>query len=272
MPELPEVETVVRGIRPHLLNQRIVSALTFSDTVLGSSTVGGFTTLCGKIVQSVTRRGKYVVITLEDIALLVHLRMTGRLYVTASYTPLEADRWLRATITLENGQELRFSDSRRFGRVYLTHDVAIFTQHLGAEPLEESFTFSQFEACLAGRHRAIKPLLLDQSVIAGIGNIYADESLHHAHIHPLRLADSLTTPERHALYTWIRAVLQQGIAEEGASINWYRKPDGEKGNAQSHFYAYGRTGQPCKTCGTPIEKIRVAQRGTHYCPHCQPHA
>jgi formamidopyrimidine-DNA glycosylase len=143
---------------------------------------------------------------------------------------------------------------------------------LGPEPLDDSFTADVFRARMKGRSTALKALLLDQSFIAGVGNIYADEALFRAKLHPLRRADTLTKAEAAALHATVQAVLREGIDHEGASVNWYRKPDGTTGEAQRHFYVYGREGEPCLMCGAPLHKIRVAQRGTHFCPTCQPEA
>jgi formamidopyrimidine-DNA glycosylase len=207
---------------------------------------------------------------LDHDFLVVHLKMTGRLYVTAADAIYDADRWLRLHLDLDNGLQLRFSDPRKFGRVYLTGDLATITGALGPEPLADDFSPADFVARLAGRRRCLKALLLDQGFIAGVGNIYADEALHRAGLHPLRRADTLTTDEATRLYHSIRAALSDGITHEGASINWYRKPDGTRGESQNHFFVYGRDGQPCRACGHPIDKIRVAQRGTHFCRVCQP--
>ena len=186
---------------------------------------------------------------------------------------MTADKWVHFRLQLDKGKQLRFSDARKFGRVYLTdnHSESI-TGHLGPEPLADDFTLADFQQRLQNRHKIIKALLLDQTFIAGVGNIYADEALHRAGIHPLRQAHMISTQRTNAtrLYETVRAALQAGIEHEGASVNWYRKPDGTQGNSQKHFYVYGRTGEPCQTCGHPIEKIRVAQRGTHFCPVCQP--
>jgi len=140
---------------------------------------------------------------------------------------------------------------------------------LGPEPLADDFTLDAFRACFARRKGALKPLLLNQAVVAGVGNIYADEALHRARLHPLRRADTLSEDETAALYTALRQVLADGIAREGASVNWYRKPDGTKGNAQTGLQVYGHAGEPCPRCGTPILKTVVGQRGTHLCPACQ---
>jgi formamidopyrimidine-DNA glycosylase len=272
MPELPEVETVARSIRPHVLNKRIVGALVYAPkTVQLPAQVTAFQGgLLNNAFTDVTRRAKYVVMTLErGQTLLIHLRMTGRLYVTASRTPFEDDRWIRASITFADGDELRFSDPRRFGRMALVDDPNIVLGGLGPEPLDDSFTPEAFAQRLQRHKRGIKATLLDQAVIAGVGNIYADEALFRARIHPLRASNSLSQAEALALYHAVRGALQDGIIRQGASIQWYRTPDGERGMAQDNFAVYGRDGQACPVCGTIISKIRVAQRGTHFCPACQ---
>lgn len=270
MPELPEVETVVRGLRGPLVGRTIQSIWYDQAKVIHQPSLEEFTArIRGQTVQKVTRRAKYIVCQLDHDLLVVHLKMTGRLYVVADDAETEADRWLRFRAQLDNRQQLRFSDSRRFGRVYLAGDMMEIAPDLGPEPLEDDFTGQSFQERLSGRTRIIKALLLDQSFIAGVGNIYADEALHRAGIHPLRTADSLSKTEVVRLYEMVRTVLREGIDYEGASINWYRKPDGTTGEAHEHFYVYDREGQPCLTCGHPIEKIRVAQRGTHFCPQCQ---
>jgi formamidopyrimidine-DNA glycosylase len=207
---------------------------------------------------------------LDHDYLAVHLKMTGRLYVADQEAQFDADRWVHFRLDLDQGKQLRFSDSRKFGRIYLTSDLADITGQLGPEPLEDEFTVEELYRCLGGRKRGIKPLLLDQSVIAGVGNIYADEALFRARIHPLTPANRLTKDDLTRLHEAIRHVLQMGIQYEGASINWYRKPDGTMGESQEHFLAYDREGEPCVVCGTIMQKIRVAQRGTHICPVCQP--
>jgi formamidopyrimidine-DNA glycosylase len=271
MPELPEVETTVRGIRP------LLEGRTIQDTWLdwpGTLVTPDFTIfrdrISGQRIQHVTRRAKYVVIHLEADILLVHLKMTGRLYVVPDDAEDYADQWVRLGLQLDNAQQLRFSDSRKFGRVYLVEDAEIVTGKLGPEPLEDDFTLEIFRERLARRKGVIKPLLLNQTFVAGLGNIYADESLHLAHILPWRKANSLTDEEIAALWQSIRQTLADGIAREGASVNWYRKPDGTKGTAQDGLYAYGQVGQICRTCHNGIiEKTVIGQRGTHYCPNCQ---
>jgi formamidopyrimidine-DNA glycosylase len=269
MPELPEVETVVRGLREPLVGRSVRDVWTDWPKVMRPFDPATFTArIQGQTVRAVNRRAKYIICELDHDVLAVHLKMTGRLYVARSIPP--EDRWVHLQLTLDNGYSLYFSDARRFGRVFLAARFDEIAPDLGPEPLTDDFTVDVLRERLKGRHRAIKALLLDQSFIAGVGNIYADECLHRAGIHPLRHADSLNEDEIARLYHTIRATLNDGITHEGASVNWYRKPDGEKGNSQNHFYVYDREGEPCLTCGQPIHKIRVAQRGTHFCPNCQP--
>ncbi len=271
MPELPEVETVVRGLRLPLIGRTVQSmSYDWAKTIHSPAPEEFAARIAGQTFRGVERRAKYIIAALDYDYLIVHLKMTGRLYVTPSEAVHDADRWVHFRLGLDEGQELRFSDSRKFGKVYLTDDPEKITGGLGPEPLTDIFTEAAFRERLHGRSKNIKALLLDQTFIAGVGNIYADESLFRAGIHPLRRSDELSTDEISRLYNTVRAALNAGIDYEGASINWYRKPDGTKGSSQDHFYVYGRDGQPCVNCGSTIEKMRVAQRGTHYCPTCQP--
>ncbi len=270
MPELPEVETVVRGLREPLVGRRITGMWHDWQRTIHSPAPDEFAArVAGQIVRSLDRRGKYILIHLEHDTLVIHLKMSGRLYVAAADARHAADRWVHVRFDLDQGQ-LRFSDVRKFGRVYLTDDVAALLGHLGPEPLGDNFTIAGFRAGLRGRRLAIKARLLQQEFVAGVGNIYADEALFRAGIHPARPAESLTDDEAARLHGTLREALQTGIQHEGASINWYRKPDGDKGSSQNHFFVYGRAEQPCLHCGAQINKIRVAQRGTHFCPDCQP--
>jgi formamidopyrimidine-DNA glycosylase len=273
MPELPEVETVVRGLRGPLVGQQIVSVAYEKSSVIRWPSAEEFTArVSGQHVRAIDRRAKYILCRLDDGILAVHLKMTGRLYVAHQPATEESgeDRWIRIQFPLANGQHLYFSDARRFGGVFYIHDIAEIAPRLGPEPLEDDFTPAVLAERIHGRNRQIKALLLEQSFIAGVGNIYADESLFAAKIHPLRRADTLTKAEIKRLHGTIRDALNSGIEHEGASVNWYRKPDGTQGESQNHFAVYDREGEPCLRCGTPIVKIRVAQRGTHFCPHCQP--
>jgi len=271
MPELPEVETVVRGIKPSLVGRRVEEMWHDWDKTIHSPTPDEFAArIVGQRFQNVRRRAKYIICELDNDFLVIHLKMTGRLYVVPAENDYDADKWVHFRLQLDDGTQLRFSDMRKFGKVYLTNDIKTITGKLGPEPLEDSFSLDVFEERLAGRSKMIKPLLLDQTFVAGVGNIYADESLHMAGIHPKRRSNSLTDDEVQALHGTVRAALQKGIDQEGASFSWYRKPDGEPGAMHKHFLVFRREGEPCYNCGTMVEKIRVAQRGTHFCPACQP--
>lgn len=271
MPELPEVETVVRHIRPSLIGRTIGAMWYDWPRTIHTPPPSDFAArIAGQSVAAVRRRAKYIICELTHDLLVVHLKMTGRLYVADADDDHAADRWVHFRLDLDDGRQLRFSDSRKFGRVYLVTDFAQINDNIGPEPLDDAFTLDVFRGRLAGRTRNIKALLLDQSFVAGVGNIYADEALFRAAIHPERTADSLRADEVAALHSAIITALSAGVQHEGASINWYRKPDGTKGNSQDHFYVYGRADAPCRTCGATIRKIRVAGRGTHFCPVCQP--
>lgn len=271
MPELPEVETVARSIEPDLRGRTIQNVwLDWPKSLVTPDEISFKDRIAGQTVQQVARRAKYILIRLDADWLIIHLKMTGRLYVVPDDSQHEADQWVHFCFQLENGYQLRFSDARKFGRVYLTNDLDALLGHLGPEPLSDDFTLATFRERLQRRKATIKPLLLNQEFLAGVGNIYADEALHLAHIHPQRKSDTLSETETHDLYHAIRATLQKGIERQGASIGWYRRPDGQKGSMQDDFLAYGRTGEPCMTCNSgAIEKIVVGQRGTHYCPNCQ---
>jgi formamidopyrimidine-DNA glycosylase len=270
MPELPEVETVVRGLRAPLVGRTVRGIWHDWHKVIRTPSAEAFAArISGQTFRAVNRRAKYILCELDHDILVVHLKMTGRLYVTADDAVYDADRWVHFRALLDGGQELRFSDARKFGFVALVSSLDEITTRIGPEPLEDDFTPAVLAQRLRGHRKAIKALLLDQDALAGVGNIYADESLWRSQIHPLRAAYSLSDDEITRLHTSIRESLTGGIDHEGASINWYRKPDGSAGEAQNHFHVYDRAGQPCERCGTIIVKTRVAQRGTHYCPQCQ---
>lgn len=271
MPELPEVETVVRGLREPLIGHQIQAMWHDWEKTIHSPHPAEFAArVAGQTVHAIHRRAKYILIELDADVLMVHLKMSGRLYVAADDARHRADKWVHVRFQLDRGKQLRFSDSRKFGKVYLTDDTEKLLGHLGPEPLGKAFAPALFGERLQGRKRMIKPLLLDQNFIAGIGNIYADEALFRAGIHPTVRANQLTNQDIKLLHQAIRDSLHTGIRHEGASISWYLKPDGTKGDSQNHFYVYGRHSQPCKRCGAIINKIRVSQRGSHYCPGCQP--
>lgn len=271
MPELPEVETVVRGLREPLIGHTIQDMWYDWENTIHSPHPTEFSArIVGQTVKAINRRAKYILIELDTDVLMVHLKMTGRLYVADNEEFNDADKWVHVRFDLDKGKQLRFSDSRKFGKVYLTDNVQSLLGHLGPEPLSDEFTLNVLRAQLEGRSKQIKSLLLDQTFVAGIGNIYADEALFRAGIHPTVKSNQLTNEDTELLHQTIRDALAAGIEHEGASVNWYRKPDGTKGNSQNHFYVYGQDDKPCQNCGTIINKIRVAQRGTHFCPNCQP--
>ena len=271
MPELPEVETVARGLREPLIGRRITVMWHDWLPTLHSPQPEEFAArIADQRIEAVGRRGKYILIKLEHDTLVIHLKMSGRLYVARTDEINEADRWVHVRFELDDGRQLRFSDMRKFGRVYLSEDVTTLLSHLGPEPFDANFDVAYLREKLHGRKRAVKALLLDQAIVAGVGNIYADEALFGAGIHPGTPGEQLDESDASRLIASIRAALQSGIDHEGASINWYRKADGGKGNSQDHFFVYGRENQACKRCGGPISKIRLAQRGTHFCPVCQP--
>ncbi|MEZ4517126.1 MAG: DNA-formamidopyrimidine glycosylase [Chloroflexota bacterium] len=269
MPELPEVETVVRALRDPLVGRTIINVTTDWPRHIVTPDLPEMQARIGdKRVLAVNRRGKYLLFTLsEGETLIIHLKMTGHLAVVPNQTP--PDPYVHTVFSLDNDHELRFRDTRKFGRVYLVHDPDEIVGPLGPEPLSDAFTVDAFTELLSNRKRVLKPLLLDQTFIAGIGNIYADEALFHARLLPTRRSDSLTPDEIAALHESIRYVLQLGIEREGASISTYVKPDGEKGDMQNAVAVFRRTGFPCYTCGTPIARIVLGGRSTHFCPHCQ---
>lgn len=274
MPELPEVETVVRGLRKPLVGRTITGAVFPADP--GRMTNMESALLAARIasqrITRITRRAKYLLFKLQADTLIIHLKMTGHLYVLPAGAESSWDRWLRVSFPLDNGQELRFSDSRKFGRVFLCARPSEVLPRLGPEPLSESFTPAEFQARLKGRSGILKSLLLNQAFIAGVGNIYADEALHIARLHPLRRADSLTDSEAERLYHAIRKALRTGIRHRGASVGSYRNPDGQPGETQERLRVYRTRATkdvPCPVCGGPISIMRIGQRSAHFCPNCQ---
>jgi len=269
MPELPEVETIVRSLRPILVGRTIVKAQVHWKRSVSPSRFSS--RIANQIIARLGRRGKWIVIELQGPdTLLVHLRMTGRLALVTPGAP--EVRYLRVAFSLDDGQRLGFLDQRKFGRLHLTRSPEDILGKLGPEPLGERFTVERLTAMLASRRRRIKPLLLDQTFLAGMGNIYVDEALWRAGIHPLRPANSITPSEAAQLHQGIRSVLTTAIASGGTTLGdgTFRQPDGQTGKFARQLAVYGRAGQPCLTCGTPVERTRVGQRGTHYCPRCQP--
>ena len=269
MPELPEVETFVRALRRPLVGRAIAGLRNDWPRHIAQPAPDELAArIIGRRIEAIDRRGKYLVFTLsDDETLVIHLKMSGHLSVVPGDTP--PDPYAHTVFLLDDGRELRFRDPRKFGRVYLVRDPAQVVGPLGPEPLGDDFTVEQLAARLAGRRRVLKPLLLDQTFIAGIGNIYADEALFDAGLLPTRRSDTLTEEEIAALHRAIRKVLALGIEREGASISTYVKPDGEMGDMQNAVAVFRRTGFPCYTCGEPITRIVLGGRSTHFCPNCQ---
>ena len=304
MPELPEVEYTARQLRAHIIGATIDTVDIFWPRTIGFPELEDFLAqVAGCTVESVRRRGKFLLIDLSGALLLtIHRRMTGNFLLLppgwnidsslqttdpiawnikgpafSPPSPLENSyshqlRYCRVCFNFSDGRRLLLTDLRKFGRIELwsrdREEEAL--EGLGPEPLSASFTVESLQKDLAGRRVAIKSALLDQRVVAGVGNIYADEALFTAHIHPLRRSDTLTTTELRALHQGIVSVLTLGIEHGGTSFNDYRDLWGEAGDNYNHVQVYHQDGKPCAICGTAIERIIVAQRSTHFCPHCQP--
>jgi formamidopyrimidine-DNA glycosylase len=303
MPELPEVEYTARQLRASVVGATIREAYVFWDRTISHPAVPDFLAeIAGRHVEGVRRRGKFLLIDLSgNLFLSIHRRMTGNfLLLPAGYaldTSLrESDsaawntkgptfsvqegtglsyshelRYCRVAFAFEDGRCLLFTDPRKFGKVGLwtREREQDALKGLGPEPLESDFSLSGFAATLAGRRTVIKQVLLDQTVVAGVGNIYADEALFFAQIHPLRRADSLTPAEVQLLHTGIISVLTLGIEHGGTSFNDYRDLWGEAGENFNHVRVYHQEGKPCARCGTLIERMTIGQRSAHFCPTCQ---
>ncbi len=269
MPELPEVETTVRSLREPLINKTIVGMKNDWPGHIVNAEISEFRDrVVGSTFQSIARRGKYLIFSLDSGEfLIIHLKMTGHLSVVDELEP--QDPYAHTVFLLDSGKELRFRDVRKFGRIYLVEDRDQVLGKLGPEPLEKSFTPELLYSMLQRRKRILKPLLLDQSFIAGLGNIYADEALHRAAIHPRRHSNSLNQAESHSLFHGIRDILEMAINRNGASIDSYRKPDGSKGSMQNSLQVYGRSGEPCPRCGNSVQRVILGNRSSHFCPSCQ---
>lgn len=264
MPELPEVETIARSLRPALLGAEIRdSEVRWARTVARPSVRKFREQIRGQKILAVGRRAKFLDIQLSDYHLFVHLRMSGDLFIKGMDAAPETHDRLR--LFLSSDQILTFNDTRKFGRVWLTDDPASVIGDLGPEPLSDAFTPAWLYENLRQRHRQLKPLLLDQRFLAGLGNIYTDEALHAARLHPQAASDSVRRAQAERLHDAIRAVLNEGIRRNGASIDWVYRG----GEFQNYFRVYDRDGKPCLVCGTRIIKLSVGQRGTHVCPKCQ---
>jgi formamidopyrimidine-DNA glycosylase len=267
MPELPEVETIKNEISPHVLDHVITGVTVNDPKIIQKLSLPQFSAgVKGQKIVSLERRGKYLILHLNGgKTLILHLRMTGSLMVN----PAGADKYSRAIIHLDNGSNIVFSDRRRLGVIWLADKKEDVISKLGIEPFDEKFTALHFRKLLKNRTAPVKAVLLDQHFIAGIGNMYADEALFAAGIHPEKKADRLTVSEINRLYEAIQAVLLKAIANKGASVDTYRRPDGVNGTAQEEFRVAHRLGKNCPVCGTPIQRISIRNRGSYFCPKCQ---
>jgi formamidopyrimidine-DNA glycosylase len=280
MPELPEVETVARDLRGLVVGSTIAGVRVSWLRTLRSQDPDTFAAaVVGRTIVGTSRRAKLVVLDLDDgQAITIHLKMTGQLFVVPRGTP--EDSYLRLVLELDDGRELRFRDIRKFGRVGLARrDGAAGDlsgelggpkgfKGFGPEPLDSGFTAQLFRRRVRTRKGRLKPLLLDQSFIAGIGNIYADEALWEARLHPLRSAVSLRPADELRLYRAIRRILSEAVERRGSSIDDYTAPDGD-GSMQERLLVYQRAGEPCPRCGRPVRRVIVGGRATHFCSWCQ---
>jgi len=266
MPELPEVETIKNELGPHIIGHTVTGVTLFWQGIVRQPSVEEFCSrLIGQKITGVERRGKYLIFGLTSgEALIIHLKMTGSLWLKPP------DRFIRAIIHLDNEPGIYFRDPRKLGVMWLVTDKNTVASKLGPEPLEAGFTSKVLAQRLSKRTAPIKALLCDQSFVAGIGNMYADEALFSAGIHPLRSGKSLSPEEIESLHRAIRQVLSAAIGNKGASVDTYFRPGGEIGTAHFQFRVAHRGGEPCPVCGTPLERIPIRNRGSYFCPKCQP--
>jgi formamidopyrimidine-DNA glycosylase len=269
MPELPEVETIKNCLRPQVVGRRLTGATLHWPRVVRQPSPEEFCRrLAGQTIEDVGRRGKYLIFHLTGRErLIVHLKMTGVLLIQPSTAPL--DPHTRAILHLDDGADIRFCDQRKFGAMWLVENELAVVGKLGPEPLEDAFTPEILAAILKRHSIPVKALLFDQNMIAGIGNMYADEALFAARISPLKPAAEISKNETKRLHRAIRDVLTAAIGHGGASVNTYQQPNGERGLAHFFFQVAHRRGERCYVCGTPIERVVVRARGTYFCPRCQ---
>ncbi|MFA6001378.1 MAG: DNA-formamidopyrimidine glycosylase [Thermoleophilia bacterium] len=273
MPELPEVETIRRQLANSVIGHTFTNVAVQDPLVTAPAAVKSFKRqLLGRNVIELSRRGKYLRFELDNgFMLVIHLRMTGRL--TAVNLPIDKDlkKHLRLLFCFEDETCIAFNDARRFGKAFIlkASEAMEYWKKMGPEPLDRSFNAARLKRILEKRNRPIKSFLLDQHMVAGIGNIYADEALYLARIHPLCPASELSDDEIDLLVRSIKSTLRSAIAHKGSSIDTYRDSEGRKGEFQDTFNVHRREGEPCPACGRTVEKIKVGGRGTYFCPACQ---
>jgi len=271
MPELPEVETIKNELVPHIVGHQVTGVTLFWEGIVRQPSVKEFCSrLIGQSITNISRRGKYLIFSLTSgEVLIIHLKMTGSLLVGRDSS--EPPKYTRAIIHLDKDTNIFFRDPRKLGVMWLVKDADSVIGRLGPEPLEAGFTPQVLAQRLTNRTAPIKALLSDQTFIAGVGNMYADEALFAARIHPLRPGGSLSSEEVEHLHRAIQQVLWSAIGNKGASVENYFRPDGTLGTAHFQFQvAHRLSGKFCSVCGTPIERITVRNRGTYFCPKCQP--
>ncbi len=273
MPELPEVETIAADLRPHLVGRTIVRCeLRFPKIVRHPEPEEFVDGVAGRRIESLRRRGKYMLLGLgQNLVLVVHLGMTGQLRLFAPAVPLAAHT--HAIFDLDDGRQLRYRDPRRFGRLLLGTEVDLLAARalprLGPEPIDPDFTPEQLYRALKRRRAPLKAVLLDQTTLAGVGNIYADESLYRARLRPDRLGSRISRQSAARLHDALRTALETAIKNRGSSVDTYRDAWGELGAQQEVLMVYGRAGQPCFTCGRPLSSVRIGGRTTVFCRRCQ---
>ncbi len=269
MPELPEVETIKNELLPHVIGHRISGITLFWEGIVRQPSLEEFRSrLIGQEITAASRRGKYLIFSLSGgETFIIHLKMTGSLLVKTA--PSEPGKFIRAILHLDNGTEIHFRDPRKFGVMWLVDDKNTVIGKLGPETLDADFTPRLLAQRLRNRTAPIKALLCDQTFIAGIGNMYADEALFAAGIHPLRKGGNLSPDEVERLHQAIQLILRSAIGNKGASVDTYFRPDGTVGTAHFEFKVAHRRGQTCPTCNTPLQRIPIRNRGSYFCPHCQ---
>lgn len=273
MPELPEVETIKKTLQRMIIGKTIAHVTVLWPKIIKlPDDVALFRIrLAGQTFQGVERRGKFLKLILDDDVLVSHLRMEGRYAVSTQGAPY--DKHTHVMFALMDGSELRYRDVRKFGTMHVfakgEEERHLPLSHLGPEPLGPKFTQAYMDRVFAKTTRTIKAVLLDQTIVAGLGNIYVDESLFRARLHPERFARGLDTVEIRRLHRAIRKVLREAVTQGGTTVRTYLNGDGEMGMFQQSLFVYGKEGKPCKVCGTELEKRLVAGRGTHFCPTCQ---
>lgn len=273
MPELPEVETIAQDLRnQQLVGCQVSHIKIFWPGVIDLASKDFIKTILGQKITEISRRGKFLILKFSnDYYVFIHFRMTGRFILSSPAEKYAIHEHI--VLTLDDTRELRFHDTRKFGRWYLVSDPDKILKKLGPEPLEKTFLIKKFSDSLKKSSRMLKPLLLDQKFIAGLGNIYVDEALWEAKLHPETRANAISEKQIDALYQAIPRVLKRGLETQGTSLgkgksNFYRL-DGAQGKHQNVMMVFRRTGKPCPRCGNLVIRIKVAQRSTHLCPHCQ---